>query len=355
MRAQPDTARGIKTPDTSEVSTYEVNSILLSHGSGGKSQNELIEGTVLKYFRNPVLGLLEDSAVLKEKRIAFTTDSFVVKPIFFPGGDIGKLAVSGTVNDILCSGARPAYISLSLIIEEGFSVDKLETILNSARREADKAGVEVVCGDTKVVEKGKADEIFINTSGIGFIENGEALSIKRIGPGDQVIVSGTIGDHGISILSKREGLRFGSTLTSDCASLSGLVRSILTPAGRVHCLRDPTRGGLGGVLAEIAKSSNLGIEIEEEKIPVKNEVRAACELLGLDPLYIANEGKMAAFVRKKDTEDILKAMKEDENGKDAAVIGEVTDSHPGIPVLTTKIGGKRIIDLPRGQLLPRIC
>ena len=331
-----------------------MNEILLAHGSGGKLQSELIENVILKYFTSPVLGLLEDSAVVKE-RVAFTTDGFVVKPIFFPGGDIGKLAIAGTVNDILCSGARAAYISLSLIIEEGFPIDKLKDILDSAKTEARKANVEVVCGDVKVVEKGMADKIFITTSGIGFIEGKEKLSIERIEAGDQIIVSGTIGDHGISILSKREGLQFGSSLISDCASLTSLAESILTPIGRVHCLRDPTRGGLGGILAEIAKNSNLGIEIKEEEIPVKDEVKGACELLGLDPLYVANEGKMVAFVRKDDAADVLKAMKRDKNGKDAELIGEVVDSHPGVCLLITKIGGKRIIDLPRGVLLPRIC
>ncbi len=328
--------------------------ILLAHGSGGKLQSELIENVILKYFDNPVLGLLEDSAVVKE-RIAFTTDSFVVKPIFFPGGDIGKLAIAGTVNDILCSGARAAYISFSLIIEEGFPIDKLKDILNSARTEARKASVKVVCGDVKVVEKGKADGIFITTSGIGFIKGSEAPAAKRIGAGDQIIVSGTIGEHGICILSKREGLQLDSSLISDCASLTNLVESMLIPPGRIHCLRDPTRGGLGGILAEIAKSAGIGIEIKEEKIPVKDAVKGACELLGLDPLYVANEGKIAAFVRKEDTEDVLKAMKKDEHGKDAEVIGEVIDLHPGVCLLITKIGGKRIIDLPRGELLPRIC
>lgn len=331
-----------------------MDSILLAHGSGGRLQGELIENIILKYFKNPVLGLLEDSAVLKEKMI-FTTDGYVVKPIFFPGGDIGKLAVSGTVNDLLCSGGRPLYISLALIIEEGFSIERLEAILNSARAEAEKAGVEVVCGDIKVVDKGKADEIFITTSGVGCIEEGQALSVRRIEPGDKIIISGTIGDHGISVLSKREGFEFGTRLISDCSSLCNLVKSILTPIGRVHALRDPTRGGLGGILAEIAKSRNLGMEIEEEKIPIREEVRSACELLGMDPLYIANEGKIAAFVQKEGAEDILKAMKDDADGKDAEIIGEVTKLHPGISLLVTKIGGKRIIDLPRGELLPRIC
>lgn len=331
-----------------------MDNILLAHGSGGKLQSELIENIILKYFNHPVLGLLEDSAVLKE-RLAFTTDGYVVKPIFFSGGDIGKLAVSGTVNDILCSGARPCYVSLSLIIEEGFSIEKLETLLDSARSEAKRAGVEIVCGDIKVVEKTKADEIFIVTSGIGFIEDDQPLSVKRITPGDKIIVSGTIGDHGISILSKREGLEFDSRLISDCTSLCSMVKSMLNPPGRIHCLRDATRGGLGGILAEIARSSDLGIEIKEEKIPVKEEVRAACELLGLDPLYVANEGKMAAFVLAKDAEEVLKSMKKDKNGKEAEVIGEVTNSHPGICLLITKIGGKRIIDSPRGELLPRIC
>lgn len=359
MHTKKNPVRGMSSPTIAVLKKKQAKvskggNILLAHGSGGKLQSELIENIILKYFSNPVLKLLEDSAVLKE-RIAFTTDSYVVKPVFFPGGDIGKLAVSGTVNDILCSGARPGYVSLSLIIEEGFSIDRLEVILNSAKSEARKAGVEVVCGDIKVAEKGKVDEIFINTSGIGFIEDSKALSVKRIEPGDKIIVSGTIGEHGISILSKREGLEFGSRLISDCTSLCSLVKSIIAPNGRVHCLRDPTRGGLGGILAEIARSSNLGIEIEEERIPIKDGVRGACELLGLDPLYIANEGKIAAFVRGGDTKDVLKAMKKDKNGRDAKVIGEVINSHPGACLLITKIGGKRIIDLPRGELLPRIC
>lgn len=359
MGAKKPTVRDKNSSGTARLGRKQkgiskTSNILLAHGSGGKLQGELIENVILKYFNNPVLRLLEDSAVLKEK-IAFTTDSYVVKPVFFPGGDIGKLAVSGTVNDILCSGARAAYISLSLIIEEGFPVDRLELILGSARSEAKRAGVEVVCGDIKVVEKAKADEIFINTSGIGFIEDAQALSINKIKSGDKIIVSGTIGEHGISILSKREGLEFGTRLISDCTSLCSLVKSILTPFGRVRCLRDPTRGGLGGILAEIARSSNLGIEIKEEKIPIKDGVRAACELFGLDPLYIANEGKMVAFVQRENAKEVLKAMKKDKNGKDAEVIGEVTNSHPGICLLITKIGGKRIIDLPRGELLPRIC
>ncbi|MCK4352966.1 hydrogenase expression/formation protein HypE [candidate division WOR-3 bacterium] len=327
--------------------------IFLAHGAGGKLQAELIHNFILKYFGNPVLNLLEDSAVI-EKSIAFTTDSYVVKPIFFPGGDIGKLAVSGTVNDLLCSGATPRYLSLSLIIEEGFSFKKLDTILRSAKCEAGGAGVDIVCGDIKVVGKGELDEIFINTSGVGII-NGEALSIKKIAPGDRVIVTGSIGDHGISILLKREGLKFGTSLISDCASLTGLAESILKPAYEVHYFRDPTRGGLGGVLAEIANSTGLGIEIEEEKLPIKEDVRGASELLGIDPLYSANEGRFVVFVPEDHSQEVLNVIREDKFGREAEIIGEVGETNPSTCVLLTKIGGKRIIDLPRGELLPRIC
>lgn len=327
--------------------------ILLAHGSGGRLQNELIKKVILRYFRSPVLKKLEDSAVLENGKIAFTTDSFVVKPVFFPGGDIGKLSICGTVNDLLCSGAMPKYIGISLIIEEGFPFEKLGQILKSARDEAEKNNVEITCGDTKVVERGKCDEIFITTSGIGILKK-KPLSVKNIKIGDKIIINGTIGDHGISVLSEREGVDFKTTLISDCASLTGLVESMLV-AGGVRYFRDPTRGGLGVALAEIANESGFGIEIEEDKIPVTEQVRGACDLLGLDPLYVANEGKMIAFVDKTYADKALNAMKKDKLGKGARIIGEIVSAHKKVSLMITKIGGKRIIDLPRGELLPRIC
>jgi hydrogenase expression/formation protein HypE len=331
--------------------------IVLAHGAGGKMSRELMAGLILKHFPNPVLQRLEDSAVLDLSggRWAFTTDSHVVQPLFFPGGDIGKLAVAGTVNDLICAGARPLYLSLSLIIEEGMAIDDLDRILASASREAAAVGVQIVCGDTKVVERGKGDGLFINTAGVGSILEGVEVSPERIRIGDAVLVSGTIGDHGIAILSSREGFELKSSLQSDCASLDRLVQSVLVLPGAVHCLRDPTRGGLGTVLAEIAADRGVGIELEQEKIPLRDAVRGACEILGLDPIYLANEGKMVLFIEWERRQDILTILKRDSHGLDAVLIGRVVQEHPGLAVLRTVAGGSRIIDLPSGELIPRIC
>jgi len=298
-----------------------------------------------------VLRKLEDSAVLE--KLAFTTDSYVIKPIFFPGGNIGKLAVTGTINDLLASGAVPKYLSLSLIIEEGFEFEKLEKVLESARTEANLASVEIVTGDTKVVGHGELDEIFVNTAGIGIIE-GESFSISKIKPGDKIIVTGTIGEHGLCVLATRKGLELDTNLVSDCAALTG-VGKIARESNCVHYMRDPTRGGLGGILAEIAIESNFGIEIYEEKIPIKEEVRGIAEILGIDPLYSANEGKFVIFVENNKAETLLEKIKTDRYGKDAEIIGEVVHDHPGKCLLITRIGGKRLVDLPPGELLPRIC
>ncbi|MDI6840199.1 MAG: hydrogenase expression/formation protein HypE [bacterium] len=325
-----------------------MDSVLLAHGSGGKLQSELLNDLILKYFKNSTLKLLEDSARLTGK-IAFTTDSYVVKPIFFKGGNIGKLAVAGTVNDLLCVGAIPLYISIALIIEEGFKLADLERIIDSSAKEASQSHVEIVCGDIKVVEHGKGDGIYINTSGIGKIEH--PLSPKNICVGDIVMITGTIGDHGIALLSEREGMELDVPILSDASNLLS-VANILFKSPGIHCIRDPTRGGLGGILKEVAIAANLGIEIDEESIPIRSEVRATCELLGLDPLYIANEGKFVIF---DESDKVLDKVKKDSKAKDAAVIGKVVRDYPGDVILHTKIGGKRLIELPRGELLPRIC
>lgn len=323
-------------------------SILLSHGSGGKLQADLLESIIFKHIKNPVLSLLEDSARLG--KLAFTTDSYVVKPLFFPGGNIGKLAVSGTVNDLLCVGAKPLYISLGLIIEEGFEFDVLEKIIVSAADEAKDAGVKIVCGDTKVVEHGKGDGIYINTSGIGEIR--KPLSPQNIEIGDYVIITGTIGDHGMALMSERENLGLKPKIISDVANLAGIAGIIFKDSG-VHCMRDPTRGGLGGILKEIALKRNISIEIDESAIPVRPEVIGVCELLGIEPLYVANEGKFVIFSKNPKVVDSLKRTK---LGKNASFIGRVTGKKkPGEVIMKTKIGGKRFVELPRGELLPRIC
>ncbi len=331
--------------------------IVMAHGAGGRMSRQLIADLVLKHFPHPVLHRLEDSAVidLPAGRWAFTTDSHVIRPLFFPGGDIGKLSVTGTVNDLLCAGARPGYLSLSLIIEEGLPIADLERIMASAGREAVEIGVEVVCGDTKVVERGKGDGLFINTAGIGAVLPGVDVAPEKIRIGDAILVSGTIGDHGIAILSQREGFDLKSSLKSDCAALQGMVLAILESPGSVHCLRDPTRGGLGTVLAEIAADRQAGIELDQVRLPLRSEVRGVCEMLGLDPMYVANEGKMVLFVEWERHEEILTILRRDPLGRDAGLIGRVVESHPGLAVMRTSAGGSRIIDLPAGELIPRIC
>ena len=331
--------------------------ILLDHGSGGKISHRLTTDMLLPVFNNPILAQLNDGAILdlEGMRLAFSTDSYTVDPIFFPGGNIGDLAINGTVNDVAMCGADPVYLSVALIIEEGFSMTDLEKIISEMGMAAETAGVTVVTGDTKVVPKGAVDKIFINTSGIGLIPPNVDIASHHAKPGDQIILSGTIADHGITILTRREGLSFKTSITSDTAPLNHMVKQMLTIGRGIHVLRDPTRGGVGTALNEIAEKSKIGIKIYEEKIPLKKEVAAACELLGFDPLYLANEGKLLAFVCAEDTDAVLAAIKTNPFGKDAAVIGEVVEDHIGKAILKTRIGGMRIVDMLAGEQLPRIC
>jgi len=331
--------------------------ILLAHGSGGELSHELVTSLFVKAFHNHFLDRLDDSAVLQAggERWAFTTDSYVVTPVFFPGGDIGKLAVCGTVNDLSMSGAKPLFLSAGFIIEEGFPVASLQTIVDSMQKTAMEADVKIVTGDTKVVNRAAADGIFINTAGIGLIPEGVKISGSLARPGDRVILSGSIGDHGVAILSSREGLQFSTTLQSDCAPLNGLVAAMLEVSQEIRCLRDPTRGGLSSTLNELARQSNVGIWVEEERIPVKEEVKGACELLGFDPLILANEGKLVAIVAAGAAEMILQRMKAHPQGRDAAIIGEVREEPKGKVILRTRIGLARIMDMMVGEPLPRIC
>ena len=330
--------------------------ILLAHGSGGKLAHDIIRNSFLSALENPVLNQLDDSAIIEPAgRLAFTTDSYVVQPIFFPGGDIGKLAVCGTINDLAMVGATPHYLSLAFIIEEGLPVSDLEKVVNSVKEAANAAGVTIVTGDTKVVNRGTADKLFINTSGIGTVPAGVNISGHNARPGDMLILSGTIGDHGIAVLSQREGINFSTDLKSDCAPLNGLVAEMLAVSRNIHCLRDPTRGGLATTLNEIAEQSGVSIRIYEDKIPVREEVASACEMLGLDPLYVANEGKLVAAVNPDDAESILERMKKHPYGRDAVIIGEVREENPGRVVMKTSLGTTRIIDMLVGEPLPRIC
>ncbi len=330
--------------------------ILLAHGSGSRLSHDLISKVLAPAIMNPVLAHMDDSAVLDlSGRLAFTTDSYVVSPIFFPGGDIGRLAVCGTVNDLSMSGARPLYISLALIIEEGMDIDDLRQIMASVKDTAAEAGVQIVTGDTKVVDRGKADRLFINTTGIGLIEGGIDISGSNARPGDKIILSGGIGEHGMAVMSQREGLHLSLPVASDCAPLNHLVSAMLSVSKNIHSLRDPTRGGLASTLNEFAKQSDVGIIIEEGKIPVHDGVRGACELLGLDPLYIANEGKLIAAVTEADSGKVLSAMKKNKYARQAVAIGEVTAEHRGRVVMKTRIGSSRIVDMPVGEILPRIC
>jgi len=330
--------------------------VLLAHGSGGKLSHDLIENNFVPAFDNPVLNRLDDSAVFEMSgQLAFTTDSYTVNPIFFPGGDIGKLAVNGTVNDLAMIGATPLYLSLSFIIEEGFPIAELEKIVNSVNQAANAAGVKIVTGDTKVVNQGSADKLFINTSGVGIVPPGVDISGANAIPGDKVIVSGNLGDHGIAVLSQREGLKFQVPIESDCAPLNRLVAEMLETSANIHCLRDPTRGGLATTLNEFAKQSQVGIRIEEENLPINKAVLAACELLGFDPLYVANEGKLVAVVAPSDADKVLARMRQNQYGTEAAIIGEVVNEHSGKVVMKTSLGSSRIVDMPAGELLPRIC
>jgi hydrogenase expression/formation protein HypE len=317
--------------------------------------HDLIE-SFMPELANPILDKLDDSAVLDlSGRLAFTTDSYTVNPIFFPGGDIGRLAVCGTVNDLAMSGARPLYLSLAFIIEEGLLIADLKKIIKSIKNAAEESSVKIVTGDTKVVNQGNADKIFINTAGVGVVPERVDISAANARPGDKIIVNGNIGDHGIAVLSRREGLKFHTPVPSDCAPLNGLVADMLAASTNIHCLRDPTRGGLATTLNDFAVQSKTGIQIEESEIPVNKAVLAACELLGFDPLHIANEGKLVAAVAAEDAESIIEAMKRNKYGSKAAIIGEVIQEHPGQVVMKTSLGASRIIDMPVGELLPRIC
>jgi hydrogenase expression/formation protein HypE len=331
--------------------------ILLAHGSGGKLSHELIQNFFLPFFKNPILEPLDDGAKITDiaEGLAFSTDSYVVNPIFFPGGDIGKLAVFGTVNDLSMVGAIPAFLSLSLIIEEGFPISDLKKIISSIHESAVQANVQIVTGDTKVVENGAADRIFINTSGIGWIRPGVNLSGINVKPGDKILLSGSLGDHEVAILSAREGFKFQEIIKSDCAPLNNLVDKILQRCPNIHCMRDPTRGGLATTLNEIANKSDVGIIIEEEKIPIRESVKGVCELLGLDPFYLANEGKLIAFCPPEEAEGVLEVMREDPLGKEGVIIGRVVEENKGRVILKTLIGGNRILDMLTGMQFPRIC
>ena len=330
--------------------------IVLGHGSGGRLSAQLMRDLFLPAFDNEILRKLDDQAVLTagSERIAFTTDSFVVTPLFFPGGDIGQLAVNGTVNDLAMSGAQPLFLSAAFILEEGFPIDQLRLVTESMAKAARAAGVTIVTGDTKVVNKGSADKLFITTSGIGLLPSGTTISASLARAGDQIILSGTIGDHGMAVLSVREGLEMEGQIASDTAPLHSLVRAMLA-AGTIHALRDPTRGGLATSLCEIATTAQIGVEVRAGAIPVQREVKAACEILGLDPLFVANEGKLVAFVPAASAQHVLMAMRQTPEGRQATIIGEAVQSHPGMVLLETEVGGRRILDLPLTEQLPRIC
>lgn len=342
--------------------------ILLAHGGGGKLMHQLIEKMFVTAFKNPFLEPRHDGAILNlsrmsdsSSRMAFTTDSYVVKPLFFPGGNIATLAINGTVNDLAMCGARPMYLSAGFILEEGLPMETLWRVVQSMKEAADEAGVQVVTGDTKVVDQGKGDGIFINTAGVGVIEHNLTISPSCIKPGDVVFLNGDVGRHGMAIMAVREGLEFESTIESDCAPLHDLVRALLDAGTEIHCMRDLTRGGLASALVEIAEVSHLNIHITESAVPVREDVQGACEILGFDPLYIANEGRCVIFVAAGDADRALKILRAQPLGKDACLIGEVRTnrqgaSHePGLVTLKSKIGATRIIDMLSGEQLPRIC
>lgn len=337
------------------ISDYK--DIVLAHGSGGKLSQRLVQQVVMPAFRNEFLSPLHDGAILSLNgtRVAFSTDSFVVSPLFFPGGDIGKLAVNGTVNDLAMCGAQPQHLSVGFIIEEGLPMADFQRVVRSMSEAALAAGVTLVTGDTKVVDRGKADGIFINTSGVGIIPEGVNIHPTRARPGDKIIVSGLIAIHGIAIMSVREGLEFETEIASDCAPLNGLVAAMATVCPDIHVLRDPTRGGVTSALTEIAQSANVGMLLDEASIPIDEAVKGACEILGLDPLYVANEGKLLAIVGAADAPAVLAAMRAHPLGSDAAIIGEVTADPTGIVLMKTRIGGTRVVDMLTGEQLPRIC
>jgi hydrogenase expression/formation protein HypE len=336
--------------------------INMSHGSGGRAMRALIEDVFVAAFDNSSLNALEDQAQIPladiarhGDRLAFTTDTYVVDPLFFPGGDIGTLAVAGTVNDLAMSGARPLFLSCSVVLEEGLDIDILRRVVASMKRIADQAGVAIVTGDTKVVERGAADKLFVNTAGIGVVPHGVTISAGQARPGDIVIVNGVLGDHGTAILIARNQLALEADVSSDCQPLDGLVAAMLAACPTIHCLRDATRGGVATVLNEFARASNVGIRIRENALPLREEVKGACEILGLDPLYLANEGKLVAVVAATDANRVLTAMRAHPAGSGAVAVGEVIERPAGMVVLQTGFGGERIVDMLVGEQLPRIC
>jgi hydrogenase expression/formation protein HypE len=361
----PETARFDRLTCPATLTEYE--HVLLGHGSGGRLSNDLIRRVFLQGYGNSLLAGLEDQTTLdisgrnaadnghSAPRIAFTTDSFVVRPLFFPGGDIGKLAVHGTVNDLAVGGAIPLYLSAAFILEEGLPMEDLRRIVASMREACAEADVQLVAGDTKVVDRGKGDGVFITTAGVGLLPEGRNLSVRNAQPGDCILASGTIGDHGIAIMSVREGLEFETVLESDTAPLNGLSHAIMQACPAVRWMRDPTRGGLSSALNELAEASNVGVKLEETAIPLRPEVHAACEMLGLDPLYVANEGKLVAVVPPDAADDVLSAMRNHPLGRSAALIGRVCDEHPRMVVMRTCIGGERVVTMLAGEQLPRIC
>jgi hydrogenase expression/formation protein HypE len=331
--------------------------VQMAHGAGGRLSQDLTKRVFMPHLRNAFLDQLDDQAKfdVASGRMAFSTDTYVVSPLFFPGGNIGELAVNGTVNDLAVGGAVPLYLSAGFVLEEGLPLAELEEIVKSMAGSARKAGVMIVCGDTKVVQKGQCDKIFINTSGVGFVRDGVDLSCRNLRPGDAVIVSGTIGDHGMAVMTTREGLSFQSRISSDTAALNGMIHAVLDVVPGVHAMRDPTRGGVAATLNELATSSSVGIELDETSIPVREEVRGAAELLGIDPLTVANEGKLLLIVPEADAGEVLAVMRAHEYGRDAAHIGSVVEEHPGMVVMCTPFGSRRIVEMPLGEQLPRIC
>ena len=333
--------------------------ILLGHGSGGQLSHRLINDLFMTHFRNPVLEEQTDSAILRlgEQYLSFTTDSFVVDPLVFPGGDIGKLAVCGTVNDLAVTGAKPLFISAAFILEEGLPLSELEAIVTSMAAEAANAGVSIVTGDTKVVDRGKCDRMFINTTGIGTLreEHRHIASGSGVEIGDRIIINGSIGDHGMAVMAARKDLSIKGEIASDCASLNGLIEKVLEASNGIKFMRDPTRGGLATVMAELAAGKHFSLMLNEDRLIIHPKVRGYCELLGFDPIYVANEGKVVIIVRAADAGRVVEAMKKHELGRDAAIIGEVSPDHPGKAWMQTGIGGKRILDMLAGEQLPRIC
>ena len=348
-----DPANGFSCP----IPIDQYPHILLAHGGGGNLSHQLIEKMFLPLFHNPFLESRHDGAVFQigSQKLAFTTDSYVVRPLFFPGGDIGTLAVNGSVNDLAMCGARPLYLSAGFILEEGLPMETLWRVVQSMKQAAEEARVQLITGDTKVVDRGKGDGIFINTAGVGVVETPWTISPASVRPGDVILLSGDIGRHGIAIMAVREGLEFETTIESDCAPVSGLVLSMLEAELEIHCLRDLTRGGLASALVEIAEAAKLGIQIDENSIPAREDVRGACEILGFDPLYVANEGRFISFVASQHAEQALDLMKAHPLGIQASRIGQVTQENIGLVTMKSRIGATRIVDMLSGEQLPRIC